>query len=418
MSWENDDEATHIFGGNDPAVDAPWQVNVSETETRTMTAVDIGLEYGRGTLDANETYVWREGMRDWTPLGQCPELVPVLSQFAAKRQQSMAPPPPGRAATAPLPQSPGPLFAPTPSFVPPRPVAPPQPAAMQFSAPPALSSGPSPLRGPMQSHPAIPQGAFAAAAGAPRHSYPPGVGGPAMPDFSAQALAAGQLAEKKSSPLKMGLLVGGILGVLVVGGGAAFMLTRAPANGAASSAQVAVAAPSAKPEGEAEAEKPATDPVGDVASPDSAAATAKAATATAAPASAGAGDARREPTGSAPASERGSAVAALAPEPKKEDPKKEAKGSSDGPAFNVDAARSALSSAAGAASGCGRSGGPTGRGRATVTFASSGGVASASVDPPFAGTPVGSCALAAFRGARVPPFSGSAQSVTKSFNVK
>ena len=83
MTWQNDDEATHIFGGNDPALDAPWQVNVSEADTRTMTAVEIGFEYGRGVLDANDTFVWREGMREWAPLGVCPELIPVLAQFQA-----------------------------------------------------------------------------------------------------------------------------------------------------------------------------------------------------------------------------------------------------------------------------------------------------------------------------------------------
>lgn len=86
--------------------------------------------------------------------------------------------------------------------------------------------------------------------------------------------------------------------------------------------------------------------------------------------------------------------------------------------FNRDAARSALAGAAGAASGCKKKGGPTGRGRVVVTFAPSGRATQATVGPPFAGTAVGSCAAGAFRGASVPPFSGGPVTVSKSFFIK
>ncbi|MFP6683424.1 MAG: hypothetical protein VB934_01875, partial [Polyangiaceae bacterium] len=104
------------------------------------------------------------------------------------------------------------------------------------------------------------------------------------------------------------------------------------------------------------------------------------------------------------------------PEPKAEKPKDDTPKEA-GP-FNRDAARSALSRAAGAASGCARSGGPTGRGRASVTFSPSGGVGGVSVSAPFAGTSVGSCISGAFRSARVPPFTGSSVTFPKSFYIK
>ena len=66
----------------------------------------------------------------------------------------------------------------------------------------------------------------------------------------------------------------------------------------------------------------------------------------------------------------------------------------------------------------GTAGGPTGKGRVSVTFSPSGRATSANVGPPFAGTSVGSCAARAFRSASVPPFSGGAVTVSKSFFIR
>jgi hypothetical protein len=380
MNWDEDeDETTHIFGGNDPALDASWQVNLSDTETRTMTAVEIGVEFGRGKLDQNDTFVWREGMRDWVPLGKCGDLLPILNQYSGQASAPAAPPAP-----------------------PARPVQP----SMPFATPAALSAGQSPLRGPMPSNPAMQTGAFAHAA---TQANP----------AQAQPSAASQTPEKKSSMgLIIGLTIGGL--VLVGGGAAAFFMLRstggsAAATPSATAAVAATVAPTASTT--AEAATPPSEPPSPT--PEASASTAaSAATAAEAPAA----DAKKGAKADAVASTSDKDTKKDSKDPKdvkKEDPKdtkKEAKGG--GGEFNVDAARSALASAAAAASGCGKPSGPTGRGRATVTFAPSGSVSSAQVDPPFAGTPVGSCAVAAFKGARVPPFSGSSQTVTKSFNVK
>ncbi|MEP7048870.1 MAG: serine/threonine-protein kinase [Pseudomonadota bacterium] len=81
------------------------------------------------------------------------------------------------------------------------------------------------------------------------------------------------------------------------------------------------------------------------------------------------------------------------------------------------AAVATLSSAASSATGCKRPGGPTGAGTATITFSPEGPVKSVIISPPFAGTPVGQCVATVFRAAHVPPFSGSAFTLPKSFQI-
>ena len=91
---------------------------------------------------------------------------------------------------------------------------------------------------------------------------------------------------------------------------------------------------------------------------------------------------------------------------------------SGGAAFDVGAARAALSAAAANAAGCKQPGGPTGSGKVQVTFSSSGRVTSATVvSGPFGGTAVGGCVASTFRRARVPAFSGDSQTVAKSFRI-
>ena len=81
------------------------------------------------------------------------------------------------------------------------------------------------------------------------------------------------------------------------------------------------------------------------------------------------------------------------------------------------AALAALGSAAAAATACKREGGPSGSGSASVTFSPDGPVKSVSISPPFAGTTVGQCVVSAFRSAHVPPFSGSAITLPKTFKI-
>ncbi len=89
------------------------------------------------------------------------------------------------------------------------------------------------------------------------------------------------------------------------------------------------------------------------------------------------------------------------------------------PPFDANAARAALNSAAGAASGCRQEGDPTGTATVVVTFAPSGRVTSANISgPPFAGTKTGGCIAAAMRGAKVPAFSGEYVTVSKTVGIQ
>ncbi len=86
--------------------------------------------------------------------------------------------------------------------------------------------------------------------------------------------------------------------------------------------------------------------------------------------------------------------------------------------FSKASAISALSGAAGQAGSCKKPGGPTGSGKVQVTFAPSGRVTTATImGGPFAGTPVGGCVSGAFRRAKVPAFAGNPVTVSKSFQI-
>jgi hypothetical protein len=116
--------------------------------------------------------------------------------------------------------------------------------------------------------------------------------------------------------------------------------------------------------------------------------------------------------GTSAAKDTSGSTAAPAPRPAAAAPVVEA-----GP-FNMGEAKARLGAAAAAAAGCKKPSGPTGTGKVIVVFAPSGAAQSASVTgPPFEGTPTGACVAARFRGVRVPAFSGSAFSVSKSFSI-
>jgi eukaryotic-like serine/threonine-protein kinase len=85
--------------------------------------------------------------------------------------------------------------------------------------------------------------------------------------------------------------------------------------------------------------------------------------------------------------------------------------------FNRGVALAQLSASANRAGACRRPGGPSGSGRATVTFTNDGSPKSVAVSAPFAGTPVGTCVSAAFRSIQVPPFTGSPVTLPWSFRI-
>lgn len=75
-----------------------WTVNLSETDSRSMTPDEIVKAYARGEL--HEAFVWKDGMSDWKPLLEVPELASLIQGKAPS-----VPPPPaqlvGKPQTAP-----------------------------------------------------------------------------------------------------------------------------------------------------------------------------------------------------------------------------------------------------------------------------------------------------------------------------
>jgi hypothetical protein len=86
--------------------------------------------------------------------------------------------------------------------------------------------------------------------------------------------------------------------------------------------------------------------------------------------------------------------------------------------FSLGAARSALASATNRANSCKSPDGPSGQGRATITFSPDGPVSSVSLSAPFSGTPVGACVSSAFRSAKVPAFTGSSVTLPQAFRIQ
>lgn len=93
------------------------------------------------------------------------------------------------------------------------------------------------------------------------------------------------------------------------------------------------------------------------------------------------------------------------------------KGGGSGP-FPKEVAQAMLGVAASQAPSCKKPGGPTGTGKAIVTFDTDGQVVITNiVGEGFAGTPTGQCVAALFRRVRVPPFAGDRSTATKVFNI-
>ena len=62
---------------NPSSYEAVWTVNIADDDQRTMTLAEIVEAYHSGLITA-ETYLWAEGMADWAPLAEVPEVVAAL----------------------------------------------------------------------------------------------------------------------------------------------------------------------------------------------------------------------------------------------------------------------------------------------------------------------------------------------------
>jgi predicted Zn finger-like uncharacterized protein len=483
----------------DAALDAEapvvWSVNLSDTDSRTMSVEEIVQGYASGLVTA-DAFVWKDGMGDWVAILES-EIAPLLGAGSVENLPSLPAPEPD--------PTPGvePMGAAAGGF----PLAANNPRATMplFTAPNKATGGARPAATRAQSQPDNTQDLFGGidAAGAEEEevatSAPiiPQAGASAYGDgnmtgarnensvlFSLDALKAGfspsapaakpttkapkapsgggrpQQPSNPDDPFGMGASAG-LMGV--GGGGALFggnnqALLTAPAPPpppVAPSPMLMTAAPMAagRPNnklvlivgavggvviiglilalvlGRKHDETPSAEGAASASATPSALANVKkdeppatkpdetpAASASAAPAESASAAPDTKP------SDKPTAVAVASKTPstseatkKKEDPIPP--GASDAPPFSKSSAISALTAASMSASACKKPGGPTGSGKATVTFAPSGRVTTATVSGAFAGTPTGGCVASGFHKAHVPAFSGSAVTVSKSFTI-
>lgn len=54
-----------------------WNVNLSDTDSRTMTTAEV-IEAFRSGVVTSDAFVWKDGMGDWLPIMDCVELAPLL----------------------------------------------------------------------------------------------------------------------------------------------------------------------------------------------------------------------------------------------------------------------------------------------------------------------------------------------------
>jgi predicted Zn finger-like uncharacterized protein len=440
-----------------------WSVNLSETDSRTMSTEEIVAAYASGVITA-DAFVWKDGMGDWVPLLES-ELAPLLAPpaqqaaaggargggmavFTAPNQAAQVSRP---AATAKVQPNTHDLFGSldtagsedVATSAPSVPQAgssayddgkltgarnensvlfsldalkagfsPSAPATAKSSPKAPGKSGGTAARPQQPSNPDDPFGMSAASGlmgggalfGADNQALinapapPPPAAAPPPSAFAAGAMPAAYVAPKSN---KLVYIVAGLSGVVIIGlliallSGKKSDSSATAENSAAASASAAPVAVAEKPAEEAKKEEPKPAESASAATSASAAAPSTSAATTSKP-----------PTTTG----AGAAVATK----KKED----APPPADAPPFSKASAISALTAAASSAGSCKKPGGPTGPGKATVTFAPSGRVTTATVaGGSYAGTGVGGCVASVFRRAHVPAFSGSSVTVSKSFQI-
>jgi len=411
-----------------------WSVNLSDDDSRDMTTAEIiaGWKSGLVTQDA---YAWKDGMADWKPILEIPELKQKLLASRPLKPEPVIssaklPPSPGKAGGSADDLFGGVDLAGSESDAAAHPGRPaPKPAAgtgarnessVLFSLD-SLTGGGAGAAAPVAASADI----FGGLGGggllatntdlltAPAKEPPP------APVFKVPSVRPAMPGQQKSS---MPLILG-IVAALVVVGGVLFFVMGGKDEPSTDPAAAAMAAELEKTKAalkQSEAEEEAAKKKADEAAKKAAEEAAKLAAApepgkkaedkpadSATPATTPSTSTTTTP--GAPSSGTPSAATTTKPA---------APSGGGGGAFDVGAAKAALAGAAAGAAGCGTAGGPKGSGKVQVTFAPSGRVTSANVVAgPFGGTSVGGCVASKFRAARVPAFNGSPQTVSKSFTV-
>src|SRR5271166_4334493 len=84
---------TIVVNGSDPSAagytpepggyaDEPWTVNVAEGDQRSLSDGEIAAAYLAGTI-TEDTFCWKDGMGDWLPLKEIPQLVEACNASQA-----------------------------------------------------------------------------------------------------------------------------------------------------------------------------------------------------------------------------------------------------------------------------------------------------------------------------------------------
>lgn len=252
-----------------------------------------------------------------------------------------------------------------------------------------------------------------APAPAPAPAPPP----PSAPQATAPPAPAAEQVEQPSKGGSGAIWVALVVLLLAGGGFASYHFRYPPQMWSALFARFApaTAAPTAPATAPAASESAAAAPAPSAAAPASAGAPATSA-ASAAPTPGSPTQARtaqhntKAPASTKPGTSPGSSASA-APGASA------APAASAAPPFDKNAAASALAGAAASAASCKQANTPAGTGRVVVTFMPNGRATNAVVSGDFAGTAVGGCVARLFRGAKVPPFSGSPVTVARSFVI-
>ncbi|HEY6561320.1 MAG TPA: zinc-ribbon domain-containing protein [Polyangiaceae bacterium] len=449
-----------------------WSVNLSETDQRTMSTQEIVDGFRAGTL-TDDAYVWRDGMADWQPVLEVPELRDAIErQRTSVPRRSQPAPASARAGHTPLAarvsggrarggpdlfgsvESAGSeadaLHEAAPSLLdqrpsgarnensvlfsldalkagfsapappPPRTQTRPQDFSVSSDDPFGMSKGNSGLSGIAGSSNALfsfDNQALLTAPAAPLPREPDRVvASVSAVDPASTGTATAPLAMPKKAVSKQMIAIGAALVLLLVVG-----IVIALSGGSDEPEIAKTDTPSEKPAEQpvAAADKPADKPAPKEPEP---AKTEPAKTEPTPEASATPAPAVEKPPVSEDDKKRFAEAQKKKADPKaaaKKEDEKPAPSGADGPPFSRGAAIAALSAAAGGASGCKKPGGPTGSGKVLVTFAPSGRVTSANVQGgSFGGTGVGGCVASVFRRAKVPAFGGGPVTVSKSFTIK
>lgn len=418
-----------------------WWVNLDESDEQSMTVPQIVEGWKAGTI-TDDAYVWRDGMEDWLPVLEVSELKAAID--GAKAGPGVRLPPPAGGAVAAASSAAGGAGE---VFIDAEPIEPlpPSETSTQISLQ-ALKAGMKPAAAqqgngrPKQKSVQDLMG-FGSATATPSPLLALGTADlatapapPPPPEPKVVSVAPSAAPPATKSAFRAVAFIIGVFFAMVAGGLVVAMLVRsqAPAEGAQESGKKASgdekAAGSKDSESKASAgkdgdeksvqkeEKKASKDEPEEASTEKTTEKGPAKVALAPPTTRAKKDERTPDKKKDEPAATKDTPSKLLPQAEEEPAPKT--GNAPPASFDKRAAIAALQTAASASTACRRLDGPTGAGRATVTFAPSGRVTNVQISGgSFGGTSVGSCVAGVFRRAKIPSFTGSSVTVAKGFTI-